>query len=674
MKNVLRIILLFFVSISAFSQGVCDLTNGVEQGAFDAPAAVCLGEPVNVQDRSGGTDIKYIFGYKSQPASALPSISSEPGPNASWPFIRAETYTILQYGKKNGKDMYLCKKVVVRENSEPIFSYSGCNDNRVEIIIPNDPANNFDRYTVDWGDGNPPETVNPSDLPFKKYKDLALPRTINVNGVFNTASTCLASSSKTIPFLGGTSGPRNDPNLGVIGQLILESADKAVLTISGSHDPDGYSLYMTPQGTPYGFTPHKTGVRPGDVSISIPDTTQSYCFFINRLNACGSEESGEICTVILSDVNRIDNNTQEIVWESYPTEMTQYPNEPIYGRFLTSTTKLIKEEDGVELPEIAVSGSPYIDNIDCKKKYCYRIQTETSGQLYFYTFAGISLSKQICVDKEDFHPPKITDAFVSVSDANTSVVTFKDNSSWTLVRDKYLLYRDNGTTFIEIMSNPTEALFTDATVDNSQKSNCYKIAFVDECGSTSELSDPFCTIFLSEANKGQLTWTAPTPFADVDVADYEVESFDENTAATSVVTSPALPATQLEYTPDLSGFVEEAKFRIKTTRADGSVSYSNTYTIPISVKLLLPDVFTPNNDTHNDNLQIKGTFRRITKFEFQIYNRWGNPVFTSDDPLRTWDGNFQGTMAPADTYTYKIYAQINDGTEVSKTGKFLLMR
>lgn len=673
MKNVLRIILLFFVSISAFSQGVCDLTTGVEKGAFEVPAAVCLGEPVNVQDKSGGTDIRYVFSYNSQPASALPSLS-EPGPNASWPFIRAQTYTILQYGKKNGKDMYLCKKVVVREKSEPVFSYSGCNDNRVEIIIPNDPANNFDRYTIDWGDGNPPENVNPSDLPFKKYKDLNLPRTINVSGVFNTASTCLASTSKTIPFLGGSSGARNDPNLGVIRQLMLESADKAVLTIKGSYDPDGYNLFMTPQGTPYDFTPHKTGVQPGDVSISIPDTTQSYCFYIKRFNACGSEESGEICTVILSDVNRIDNNTQEIVWEPYATRMTTFPNEPIYGRFLTSTTKLIKEEDGVELPEMTVSGSPYIDNIDCKKKYCYRIQTETSGQLYFYTFQGVSLSKQICVAKEDFHPPKITDAFVSVDAANASEIRFNDNSSWTLQRDKYLLYHDNGTAFTEIMSNPVEAPFTDATVDNSQKSNCYKIAFVDECGSTSDLSDPFCTIFLSEANKGQLAWTGLTPFADVDVVDYEVESFDENTGTTSVVTSPALPATQLEYTPDLSSFVEEAKFRIKTTRADGSVGYSNTYTIPISVRLLLPDVFTPNNDTHNDNLQIKGTFRRITKFEFQIYNRWGNPVFTSDDPLRTWDGNFQGTMAPVDTYTYKIYAKINDGTEVSKTGKFLLMR
>lgn len=672
MKNVLRIILLFFVSISAFSQGVCDLTNGVEKGAFDAPAAVCLGEVVKVQDRSGGTDIKYIFGYKGQAANLLTPTRTTP--DADWAFAAKGEYTILQYGKKGGKDMYLCKKVIVRENSEPIFSYLGCNDNRVEIIIPNDPANNFDRYTVDWGDGNPPENVNPSDLPFKKYKDLNLPRTINVSGVFNTASTCLASSSKIIPLRAATPGGLYDPYLPTIEKLVLENADEAVLTITGSHDPDGYNLFMTPKGTPYDVAPFSSSIKPGDVSITIPDTTQSYCFYIQRFNACGIEQSAEICTVILSDVNRIDNNTQEIVWEQYPTRMTTFPNEPIYGRFLTSTTKLIKEEDGVELPEITVSGSPYIDNIDCKKKYCYRIQTETSGQLYFYTFEGVSLSKQICVAKEDFHPPKITDAFVSVDAANASEIRFNDNSSWTLQRDKYLLYHDNGTAFTEIMSNPVEAPFTDATVDNSQKSNCYKIAFVDECGSTSDLSDPFCTIFLSEANKGQLAWTGPTPFADVDVVDYEVESFDENTGTTSVVTSPALPATQLEYTPDLSGFMEEAKFRIKTTRADSSVSYSNTYTIPISVKLLLPDVFTPNNDTHNDNLQIKGTFRRITKFEFQIYNRWGNPVFTSDDPLRTWDGNFQGTMAPADTYTYKIYAQINDGTEVSKTGKFLLMR
>jgi gliding motility-associated-like protein len=681
MRSILRIILLFLVSISAFSQGgVCDLRTDIEKGNFDVPSAVCIGQQFNAVDKSGGTDIKYIFGYAGQAASQLPSIPSEPGPNSQWAFSRPADFIVLQYGKKNGKDMYACKVITVRDKSEPKFSYRDCNNSEIEISISDVPSNNFDYYTIDWGDGNTPERVEPTALPYKRVKSLTTPRTIKVSGAFNTASTCAASSATTIPYkdnsVTGFTG-YDDPNYPNIQQIVLKEADEAVLTIGGSYDPAGYSVYMTPKGTPYAPaftnpTPVKTGVLPGDVSIPIPDTTKSYCFYIEKPNACGVETSAEICTMVLTDVNPVNSTSQEIIWEEYPTDMSHVSTDRTYGRFMDKTTQLLKEEDGVLLPEIPVTGSPYTDNVNCRKEYCYRVKTETKGQIYYYGFKGVSISKQMCLDREDFHPPGITDALVSVNDANASEINYTDNSSWTLQRDKYILYHDDGTAFKEIMSNPTVAPFIDINVNNSQKSNCYKIAFVDECGSTSELSPPFCTTFLSEANRNELIWTGQPPFADIVIGKFDVESYDENTGVPSIITS--LPAAQLTYSPDLSRFEEEAKFRIKITGIDGSESYSNTYTIPLTVKLLLPDAFSPNNDAINDRLELKGTFRRIADFDFQIYNRWGNPVFSSSDPLRTWDGNFQGGASPVDTYTYKIYAKLIDGTEINKTGKFLLIR
>lgn len=682
MKSVLRIILLLLVSISAFSQGICDLksTDGIEVGDFDVPAAVCIGENFDAKDRSGGIGIKYIFGYSGQPISALPGVPSLPGPNAQWAFATSAQFVVLQYGKKNNKDMYRCKVVTVRDNSEPDFSYRDCNNNQIEITIANLPANNFDYYTIDWGDANPPERVNPNDLPYKKVRNLSTPRTIKVDGVFNNGSTCTASAFKNISYkdnsVTGFTG-YNDPNYPNIKQLTLKSAEEAVLTINGSYDPNGFNVYMTPKGTLYATppaspTPVKRGALPGDVSIPIPDTTKSYCFYIERLNACGVETSPEICTMILSEVNPLSSTSQEIIWEQYPSLMSHIDNSTSYGRFMNSTTKLLKEEDGALLPEIPISSSPYIDNVDCQKEYCYRIKTETKGQMYYYNFSGVSISKQVCLNRDEFHPPAITDALVTVNDTNASEINYADNSSWTIPRQKYILYHNDGTEFKEIKTTPTLTPFVDASVDNSQKSNCYKIAFLDQCGSTSELSDAFCTTFLSEANKNELLWTIQTPFADTGISTFELQKYDENINAVSTVVS--LPSTQTKYTPDLSGFEEEAKFRIKVTAPDGSESYSNVYVIPLTVKILLPDAFTPNNDAINDKLEIRGTFRRITDFEFQIYNRWGNLVFSSNDPLKSWDGSFQGNRAPADTYTYKIYAKLVDGTEVNKSGKFLLIR
>ncbi|WP_337042041.1 gliding motility-associated C-terminal domain-containing protein [Emticicia sp. 17c] len=675
MRKFLKIILLFFISISVFSQGVCDLTAGVEKGGFDfdGPSAVCIGEKVKIKNTSGVTDVKYIYGYKGEAASRLPSIPATT--DTEWPFLAAGEYLILQYGKKNGKDMYFCRVATVRKNTEPVFSYSDCNNNQIEIAISNVPANNFDYYTIDWGDGSALEKVNPTQLPYKKTKGLTTPRTITVNGVFATASSCQSSSSKTIPYrdprVPGFTG-YDTPNAPNIKQVILKEADEAILTINGSYDPAGYNLFMTERGTPYSKVPTKRNVLPGDISIPIPDTTKSYCFYLTRNNTCGYEESAEICTVILSDVQPSDSYSQKIIWEEYPKEMSHETASPNYGLFMNSTTKLMKEEDDVPAAEKVISGGVYVDNVNCRNKYCYRIKTETSGQMYYYKFSGTSISKQMCLDREDFHPPAITDALVSVNAANASEITFTDNSSWQLKKDKFILYRNNGTAFTEVKTSPTISTITDTGVDNSQQSNCYKIAYLDECGSTSALSPPFCTVLLTEGNKNELVWTAPSPFADTGVQVYEVESLDENTGAPSREVS--LSGTQLNYSPDLSKFQEEARYRIKIIAPDKNESYSNIYVIPLSIKILLPDIFTPNNDNFNDNLEVKGTFRRIANFELQIYNRWGNPVFTSDDPLKTWDGNFQGSNAPVDTYTYKIYAKLTDGTEVNKTGKFLLMR
>ena len=69
-----------------------------------------------------------------------------------------------------------------------------------------------------------------------------------------------------------------------------------------------------------------------------------------------------------------------------------------------------------------------------------------------------------------------------------------------------------------------------------------------------------------------------------------------------------------------------------------------------------------------------GSFKRFTSFQIEIYNRWGIPVFTSNDVTNTWDGRYQNTTVPNDTYTYRIYAKLNDGQEFNKSGKFVLFR
>jgi gliding motility-associated-like protein len=74
--------------------------------------------------------------------------------------------------------------------------------------------------------------------------------------------------------------------------------------------------------------------------------------------------------------------------------------------------------------------------------------------------------------------------------------------------------------------------------------------------------------------------------------------------------------------------------------------------------IYFPDVFTPNGDGLNDDFMPKGV--GILKFNMQIYDRWGQQIFRTDDITNTWDGTVKGddNVTKQDVYTWK--AQVTD--------------
>ena len=71
--------------------------------------------------------------------------------------------------------------------------------------------------------------------------------------------------------------------------------------------------------------------------------------------------------------------------------------------------------------------------------------------------------------------------------------------------------------------------------------------------------------------------------------------------------------------------------------------------------LLLPNVFTPNNDSKND------VFRPmiscpVLNYTFKIVNRYGQLVFESSNPSAFWDGKFKNQDAEVGVYYYFIEA------------------
>ena len=51
---------------------------------------------------------------------------------------------------------------------------------------------------------------------------------------------------------------------------------------------------------------------------------------------------------------------------------------------------------------------------------------------------------------------------------------------------------------------------------------------------------------------------------------------------------------------------------------------------------------------------IAGQVRGIELIQLEVYDRWGNRVWGTTDPLQGWDGNFKGQPAVTGVYAYVI--------------------
>lgn len=92
-------------------------------------------------------------------------------------------------------------------------------------------------------------------------------------------------------------------------------------------------------------------------------------------------------------------------------------------------------------------------------------------------------------------------------------------------------------------------------------------------------------------------------------------------------------------------------------------------------RVYLPNAFSPNNDGANDRLRVRSTFiNQIEEFELMIFNRWGQQMYRSFDPLGSWDGTFEGDDLEPDVYGYYLRVVCPDGEVLIQKGNITLLR
>ncbi len=117
----------------------------------------------------------------------------------------------------------------------------------------------------------------------------------------------------------------------------------------------------------------------------------------------------------------------------------------------------------------------------------------------------------------------------------------------------------------------------------------------------------------------------------------------------------------------------EQSYRVVAMQGGGSyVSWSNKVAFNFDPACWIPNAFTPNGDNMNDLFELKGG--SLKTFEINIYNRWGEHLFTSNSLKSSWDGRFHGADCPIDLYVYIVKFWGYDNVLQTRTGEIHLIR
>ncbi len=90
----------------------------------------------------------------------------------------------------------------------------------------------------------------------------------------------------------------------------------------------------------------------------------------------------------------------------------------------------------------------------------------------------------------------------------------------------------------------------------------------------------------------------------------------------------------------------------------------------------LPNIFTPDGDGNNEFFEAFHKCPEVKDFSIQIFDRWGESVYTNENPKFKWDGTFGGQPLPNGVYSYLVtFVNVyGDGIQEKKTGTITIMR
>ena len=115
---------------------------------------------------------------------------------------------------------------------------------------------------------------------------------------------------------------------------------------------------------------------------------------------------------------------------------------------------------------------------------------------------------------------------------------------------------------------------------------------------------------------------------------------------------------------------------LEVTDTNGCIdTISKVFHVYDEMSVFIPNSFTPNGDGINDTWSPVMKEYSSEGYLMNIFDRWGQKIFTTTDPEEKWDGTVDGKFVESNTiYTYQIKVKDITGQEFEYNGHITVIR
>jgi gliding motility-associated-like protein len=397
------------------------------------------------------------------------------------------------------------------------------------------------------------------------------------------------------------------------------------------------------------------------------DTTSRHCYNISVTDKCGIEgKRGRAhCPIQLTGESTVPR--QVTLYWTYYVGWANVEKYEIYRKEIDSSFKYVGEVFNTQKTHID-------SNNVCSQPYFYRVAAKYPGSEVRAFSNWIFVNPTV-----DFNPNKPDLKNVSV--VGFEEIEVKWHPSTYRFNTQYMITRAEATPNNVVDSFFTPALsYIDSFVTPQLYPYFYRVHEVDNCYNISASGRFSKTIFLDGNNKSGVSEIGWTPYNhwDYPTTEHHIEFLPLNGRQYLGKVEPSV------FTYKDNGFYEDVdgyyRYQIHSINSNLDTSYSNVAYISGSGIYYLQNSFSPNNDGLNDEFNFYTLFitnninESESDYEVEIYNRWGQIVFYSNDLTKKWNGTYNGGPAPAGVYLYRIKLMDGDRTKTNLGGTLHLIR